>query len=58
MNNYTNPTDRWTMKVDYMESSGSYNAGFASMMGEAYSKHPLNDSDIQNDSLLLVLILK
>ena len=22
MNNYTNPTDRWTMKVDYMESSG------------------------------------
>ena len=24
MNNYTNPTDRWTMKVDYMESSGSY----------------------------------
>ena len=43
MNNYTNPTDRWTMKVDYMESSGSYNAGFASMMGEAYSKHPLKD---------------
>ena len=43
MNNYTNPTDRWTMKVDYMESSGSYNAGFASMVGEAYSKHPLQD---------------
>lgn len=43
MNNYTNPTDRWTMKVDYMESSGSYNAGFASMMGQAYTKHPLKD---------------
>lgn len=43
MNNYTNPTDRWTMKVDYMESSGSYNAGFASMTGRAYTKHPLED---------------
>ena len=43
MNNYTNPTDRWTMKVDYMESSGSYNAGFASLMGNAYTKHPLQD---------------
>ena len=43
MNNYTNPTDRWTMKVDYMESSGSYNAGFASLVGNAYTKHPLKD---------------
>lgn len=43
MNNYTNPTDRWTMKVDYMESSGSYNAGFASLAGNAYTKHPLQD---------------
>ncbi len=43
LNNYTNGTDRWTMKVDYMESSGSYNAGFASMVGNAYSKHPLQD---------------
>lgn len=43
MNNYTNGTDRWTFKVDYMESSGSYNAGFASMVGSAYSKHPLQD---------------
>jgi hypothetical protein len=41
MNNYTNATDRWTFKVDYMESSGSYNAGFASMVSSAYSKHPL-----------------
>ena len=43
MNNYTNGTDRWTMKVDFMESSGSYNAGFASLIGTAYSKHPLED---------------
>ena len=43
MDNYTNKTDRWTMKVDYMESSGSYNAGFASMAATAYSKHPLQD---------------
>ena len=43
MNNYTNGTDRWTMKVDYMESSGSYNAGFAGMVGTAYTKHPLQD---------------
>jgi hypothetical protein len=43
MNNYTNGTDRWTFKVDYMESSGSYNAAFASMVANAYSKHPLQD---------------
>lgn len=43
LNNYTNGTDRWTMKVDYMESSGSYNAGFASLVGNGYTKHPLQD---------------
>lgn len=43
LNNYTNATDRWTLKVDYMESSGSYNAGFANMVGNAYTKHPLKD---------------
>lgn len=42
-NNYTNATDRWTFKVDYMESSGSYNAGFANMVANAYTKHPLKD---------------
>ncbi len=41
MNNYTNGTHKWTMKVDFMESSGSYNAGFASMVGNAYTQHPL-----------------
>lgn len=43
LNNYTNATDRWTLKVDYMESSGSYNAGFANMVATAYTKHPLQD---------------
>ena len=43
LNNYTNATDRWTLKVDYMESSGSYNAGLANMVGNAYTKHPLKD---------------
>lgn len=42
-NNYTNSTDRWTFKVDYMESSGTYNAGFANMVATTYSKHPLKD---------------
>lgn len=43
LNNYTNPTDRWTLKVDYMESSGSFNAGFANIAGNIYTKHPLKD---------------
>ena len=43
MNNYTNGTDRFTMKVDYMESSGSYNMGLANIVYNAYSKHPLED---------------
>lgn len=43
LDNYTNATDRWTFKIDYMESSGSYNAGFANMVADAYSKHPLKD---------------
>ena len=43
MDNYTNGTERWTMKVDFMESSGSYNTGFANLVHNAYSKHPLED---------------
>ena len=43
MDNYTNGTDRFTMKVDYMESSGSYNMGLANIVYNAYSKHPLED---------------
>ena len=43
LDNYTNGTTKWTMKVDFMESSGSYNGGFANLVYNAYSKHPLQD---------------
>lgn len=40
-------TNQFTWKIDYMESSGSYNTGFANLMGNLvhplYSKHPLDD---------------
>ena len=37
-------TNKFTWKIDYMESSGSYNTGFANMMGNhLYNKHPLED---------------
>lgn len=58
MDNYTNATDRWTLKVDYMESSGSYNAGFASWVGNSYTKHPLQDylGVLTNTSKLLPIV--
>jgi hypothetical protein len=31
------------MKIDFMESSGSYNVGFANLVANAYTKHPLED---------------
>lgn len=43
LDNYTVGTTKWTMKVDFMESSGSYNTGFANLVANAYSKHPLQD---------------
>ena len=43
LDNYTNGTTKWTMKVDFMESSGSYNSGFANLVANGYSKHPLKD---------------
>ena len=43
MDNYTVGTTKFTMKVDYMESSGTYNTGFANLVDNAYSKHPLAD---------------
>ena len=43
MNNYTTGTTKFTMKIDYMESSGSYNMGFANLVKNGYSKHPLED---------------
>lgn len=41
--NYTNGTTKFTMKVDFMESSGSYNMGLANLVHNCYSKHPLED---------------
>ena len=36
--------NKFTWKIDYMESSGSYNTGLANFMGTGvYSKHPLED---------------
>ena len=43
MNNYTAGTTKFTMKIDYMESSGTYNMGFANLIKNGYSKHPLDD---------------
>ena len=34
--------NKFTLKIDYMESSGSYNTGFANMVHYMYSKHPLD----------------
>lgn len=40
-------SNKFTWKVDYMESSGSYNTGFANLMGNRiYNKHPLDDLGI------------
>ena len=36
-------SNKFTWKVDYMESSGTYNTGFANLVGNIYSKHPLED---------------
>lgn len=35
--------NKFTLKVDYMESSGSYNMGLANLVNYAYSHHPLQD---------------
>ena len=43
-------TNKFTWKIDYMESSGSYNTGFANLMGNLvhplYTKHPLDDYNL------------
>ena len=37
-------SNKFTWKIDYMESSGSYNTGFANLLGNnIYDKHPLDD---------------
>ena len=51
MDNTTVGTNKFTWKIDYMESSGSYNTGFANLMGNSkyplYTKHPLEDLGIE-----------
>ena len=55
MDNETYGTNQFTLKIDYMESSGSYNTGMANLMGNKehplYSKHPLNDIGVDDTDL-------
>lgn len=41
--NNTVGVNTFTLKVDFMESSGTYNMGFANFVKNAYTKHPLHD---------------
>jgi hypothetical protein len=47
--------NKFTWKIDYMESSGTYNTGFANLLGNLkyplYTKHPLNDLGIDATGL-------
>ena len=38
--NNTVGTTKFTLKIDYMESSGTYNMGFANLVKNAYTHHP------------------
>ena len=40
-------TNKFCLKADYMESSGTYNTGFANLMGLMYNHHPLGDYSIE-----------
>ena len=57
MDNEDVGTNAFTWKIDYMESSGSYNTGFANLLGNKmyplYTKHPLEDlnAGIDTDNL-------
>ena len=55
MDNEQVGTNKFTWKIDYMESSGSYNTGFANLMGNPvhplYSKHPLDDLGLDGSGL-------
>lgn len=50
MDNEVIGINKFTWKIDYMESSGTYNTGFANLMGNLlhplYTKHPLDDLNI------------
>jgi hypothetical protein len=53
--NDTVGTTKFTLKIDYMESSGGYNTGFANLMGNLkhplYLKHPLEDQGIEASTM-------
>ena len=55
MDNYDLGTNKFTWKIDYMESSGSYNTGFANLMGNLqhplYNKHPLDDLGLDGSNM-------
>ena len=42
-NNYSVGTTKFTCKIDFMESSGTYNMGLANLVNSTYTKHPLDD---------------
>lgn len=50
MDTETFGTNKFTWKIDFMESSGTYNTGFANLMGNLvhplYTKHPLDDYNL------------
>ena len=39
--------NKTTLKADYMDSSGVHNTGFANLVHSLYSKHPLDDYNIE-----------
>lgn len=55
MDNYGLGTNKFTWKIDYMESSGTYNTGFANLMGNGkyplYTKHPLDDLGLDGSNM-------
>lgn len=54
MDNEDVGVNKFTWKIDYMESSESYNSGFANLMGNLqhplYTKHPLEDLNLGLDT--------
>ena len=55
MDNQDIGVNKFTWKIDYMESSGSYNTGFANLLGNLqyplYTKHPLEDLGLSGAGL-------
>ena len=54
MDNEDVGVNKFTMKIDYMESSGTYNTGFANLLGNLshpiFTKHPLSDLNLGLDT--------